>query len=141
MQNWDHLPNALQIERILSDVKSRPGVWAVVHKRYANRWLEAHRDAATAAYTYERSSEARHAHTIALELANALVSPDDSDDVWLAIQSATRAALVTLIAWDASADLLTLSPDALRTIIATCDGDVKHQAVLLLPAVIALSTP
>ena len=46
----------------------------------------------------------------------------------------------TLIAWDTSADMLALTPDALRTIIDTCNGDVKHQAVLLLPAVIARST-
>ena len=49
--------------------------------------------------------------------------------------------LLALIAWDSSADLLTLTSDALRTIIDTCDGDVRHQAVLLLPAVIARSTP
>ena len=141
MQTWDHLPNALQIERILSDVKARPEVWAVVHKRYANVWLEAHRDAATAAYTAGRTKDTIHAHNIALTMAHAAVSPGESNGVWVTIQSATRAALVTLIAWDSSADLLALTPDALRTIIATCDGDVKHQAVLLLPAVIALSTP
>jgi len=45
-----------------------------------------------------------------------------------------------LLVWDSSADLLALTPDALRTIIDTCDGDVKHQAALLLPAVIARST-
>jgi len=49
-------------------------------------------------------------------------------------------AALALTAWDSSANLLALTPDALRTIIDTCDGDVKHQAVLLLPAVIARNT-
>ena len=141
MPNWDHLPNVLQIKSILADVRSRPGVWAAAHKRYGEIWLEAHRAAAAAAYRAARDKEANHAHHIALAVASEIVDLDDPDDVWIAIHSSARAALVTLIAWDSSADLLTLTPDALRTIIDTCDGDVKHQAVLLLPAVIALSTP
>ena len=140
MPNWDHLPNVLRIKRIIEDVKARPYVWAVAHKRYGAVWLDAHRAAATAAYKGKRDNDTRHAHNVALALANTTVSLDDHDDVWIAIQSAVRAALVTLIAWDSSADLLPLTPDALRTIIDTCDGDVKHQAVLLLPAVIARST-
>ena len=141
MPNWDHLPNVWQIKRILADVKARPGVWAVEHKRYCEVWMEAHQAAATTAYMVERSKDTIHAHNVALAVAGAIASRDAPDDVWVSIQSAVRAALVTLIAWDSSADLLSLSPDALRTIIDTCNGDVKHQAVLLLPAVIALSTP
>ena len=46
-------------------------------------------------------------------------------------------AVRTLEVFPESAALLDLTPDALRTIISTHDGDAKHQAVLLLPAVIA----
>ena len=60
------------------------------------------------------------------------VTDGAGDTVWGAIQ--------TLVAWPESAAMLDLTPDALRTIISTCEGDVKHQAVLLLPAVIARST-
>ena len=60
---------------------------------------------------------------------------------WNAARIAARAAVCALTAWPESAALLDRTPDALRTIISTHDGDVKHQAVLLLPAVIARQVP
>ena len=59
---------------------------------------------------------------------------------WGAMQADARDAVAALTVWPESVALLTLTHDALRTIIDTCDGDVKHQAVLLLPAVIARNT-
>ena len=75
-------------------------------------------------------------------MASATVNLDEgTDKVWIVVHEAIRAALYALVAWDESATLLDLTPDALRTIIHSCEGDVKHQAVLLLPAVIARHTP
>ena len=57
--------------------------------------------------------------------------------VWDAAWGAAWGAILALITWDDSADMLRMTPEALRVIIDTCDGKVKHQAVLLLPAVLA----
>ena len=140
MPNWDHLPNVLQIKRILADTKARPEVWVGPHIHYGTAWMEAHRAATARAYASHRTRETTKAGEIASALAGEAVSHDATDAVWTTTHAAIQAALYALIAWDSSADLLALTPDALRTIIDTCDGDVKHQAVLLLPAVIASAT-
>ena len=134
MPNWDHLPNILQIKSILEDVKTRPRVWTTPPRTISGGAIEA----ARAVGPTKALSEV---HDMAGAMASAGIRVQAPDEEWLSIYTAVRTALYALIAWDSSADLLALTPDALRTIIDTCDGDVKHQAVLLLPAVIALSTP
>jgi hypothetical protein len=57
-------------------------------------------------------------------------------EAWLAAYDATTA----LIAWDDSADLLDLSPDALRTLMDVAAPPVCHQAALLLPWAIVKTT-
>ena len=114
---WAHLPNAAVIDAVIADTRARPQVWAAAWKEVTSPtwgvlWVAA-RTAAMAAYTSER---------------------------WGAMQADARDAVAALTVWPESVALLALTPDALRTIIDTCDGDVKHQAVLLLPAVIARST-
>ena len=141
MPNWDHLPNIAQIKRILADVTARPGVWVDTHVHLDTVWRDAHLMATDTARALNRSREATEAGDIASARVGEVVGHGAPDVMWIIAHSALQAALIALAAWDSSADLLSLTPDALRTIIDTCDGDVKHQAVLLLPAVIALSTP
>jgi hypothetical protein len=124
MTAWAHLPNAAVIDDILADVKARPRVWKAAYFAPVAERYDSFRTHAWAAAWVAR---------VERNLAQSVI--------WAEARHAARDALIALIAWDASADLLTLTPDALRTIIDTCDGDVKHQAVLLLPAAIARSTP
>jgi hypothetical protein len=137
MPNWDHLPNILQIKEILAAVKARPDSWTAARATAPTAAIEA----IAAARAIGPTRELNKVHDMAGAMASAGVSEHAPDSGWLNVYMTIRAALHALIAWDSSADLLALTPDALRTIIDTCDGDVKHQAVLLLPAVIALSTP
>ena len=141
MTDWAHLPNAGLIDAALEDVETRPEAWAAgwgtVSARIGDRvwggeWLAARGRAFAFAKSEGRSSayDAVHVLTWGRE------PNTTADGAQLALQDTALA----LIAWDASADMLRLTPDALRTIIDTCDGDVKHQAVLLLPAVIARNT-
>ena len=130
MNAWSHLPNAAHIDAVLADAKARPEVWVAA-------WVAAW-DAAWVAAQVAAQDAARDAVWRAARDAV-------WDAVWDAVRDAARVAaqgaMCALIAWDDSAAMLNLTPDALRTIISTCDGDVKHQAVLLLPAAIARSTP
>ena len=133
MPNWDHLPNILQIKRILADVKARPGAWATRPRTTSGAAIEAARAVGPVKALGE-------IHDMAGAMASAGVRAKAPDSEWLNIYTTVRTALYALVAWDSSADLLSLTPDALRTIIDTCEGDVKHQAALLLPAVIARNT-
>ena len=129
MTAWAHLPNAAVIASIEADVKARPQAWIIAAgKAWPTSTVGERLDARAAA-------QARH--------FSALLNADQWSaltSTWDVVQAATNDALRTLVAWPESVDMLALTPDALRTIIDTCDGDVKHQAVLLLPAVIARNT-
>ena len=133
MSAWSHLPNAAHIDAVLEDVRARPEVWAAAG--------EATWGAAWSAVRGVAQSAARRTTQTALrtEVWGILwrsVQGTSSD----AARGAARDTIHALISWDESTALLDLTPDALRTIIDVADGDVKHQAVLLLPAVIARST-
>ena len=132
--SWAHLPNAAVIDELIADAMAR-------HEVLASGWFAAHGVA-----TEPLQSIARIAARGAAELASRSKPQDEAwgagwEILLAAARYAYRGTAYALSAWDSSADLLALTPDALRTIIETCDGDVKHQAVLLLPAVIARSTP
>ena len=130
---WAHLPNAAVIDKVFADAMARQTVWA-------DAWDT------TCGKTWRPTGETAWANT--MHILKAAERAAIWDTAWLVLhkvardtaRSASWVTISTLIAWDSSADLLRLTPDALRTIIDTCDGDVKHQAVLLLPAVIARST-
>ena len=141
MTPWAHLPNAALIDDMIADVEARPEVWTAgwgtVQSRvgdgfWGNVWFVARGRAFALAASAGRS----YAYDVVHFLVYDIVPTATADGAQLALQDAA----LTLIAWDSSTDLLALTPDALRTIINTCEGDVKHQAVLLLPAVIARST-
>ena len=138
---WAHLPNAAVIDELVADFTARPKVWG---------------DAETEAWRFVKDGPWVAAWTA----AQPVLSGQSPSETWVKIEHTARYTaqkversivqaeaqtivqdfLLALIAWDSSADMLQLTPDALRTIIDTCDGDVKHQAVLLLPAVIARHT-
>ena len=127
---WAGLPNAACIVAVLEDVKARPKVWEQVtadivagSKDRTAAWAEA--------YRVSRDVVRDPAWLPAMNAAC-----DGLGDV---AERAVGDAVCALIAWDESAALLDLTPDALRTIISTCDRAVKYQAVLLLPAVIVRS--
>ena len=131
---WAHLPNAAAVDEILADVRTRLKVWRRVSDTV---WGDAWGVASETAWESAK-------RTIVCT-ARSAVWDELWETMWDAAKGTTRStawiAISALVAWDSSAALLALTPDALRTIIDTCDGDVKHQAVLLLPAVIARSTP
>ena len=130
MTAWSNLPNAAHIDAVLADVKARPEAWE-----------QAAADAV--AWVKDRTAAWAEAYRVSRDVVR--------DPAWLPAWDAACAGLgdaaerlagdaaCALMSWPESAALLDLTPDALRTIISTCDGDVKHQAVLLLPAVIALA--
>jgi hypothetical protein len=131
---WAHLPNAAVIDDLIADALARREAWK-------SGWFAAFN---TANEMVQRVS--RVAAFAAPRGASRIAATDGvRDAAWTiglaAARYAFRGSAIALVAWDASANLLALTPDALRTIIDTCEGDVKHQAVLLLPAVIARSTP
>ena len=125
---WAHLPNAAVIDDVFADATNSPGVWRAARGEIESTVWACAWDGA------------RHAIDCGARLA---AWSGVRDAAWsrgvTTAGASVRAAVLALTAWDSSADLLALTPDALRTIIDTCDGDVKHQAVLLLPAAIARS--
>ena len=134
MTAWAHLPNAAVIDTIFADVRDRPKVWD-------RAWFEAYTVNRAAAWSEARDAARRAEKSAAHEnLWYAIWHRALGLTVWNTSWRPAKGASYALAIWPSSADLLALTPDALRTIIATCDGDVKHQAVLLLPAVIARNT-
>ena len=130
MNAWSHLPNAAHIDSIIEDAKARPRIWATASgDKRGVVWVIAWDTAWIVARSLARVTAWDAVQRVALTATRGIAR----DAAWGAMNA--------LIAWDESAALLDLTPDALRTIIDVADGDVKHQAVLLLPAVIARSTP
>ena len=127
---WAHLPNAGLVDEILADVETRSKVWGAA-------WYIA--DLTIGATAVGAAWDAAYAVAWGAGRGGAtdVASKIEAES---RLKYAAADAALALLTWDSSADLLALTPDALRTIIDTCDGDVKHQAVLLLPAVIARST-
>ena len=136
MPVWSHLPNAAHIDALLADVKARPKVWDASWYVVRDTIYADDGDAAENASWRAVRSTVRGAERDALLDAAWRTILDTIHDT--ARGTAWRA-ISALITWDESAALLDLTPDALRTIISTCDGAVKYQAVLLLPAVIVRS--
>ena len=141
MTAWAHLPNAKVIDDIVADVKARPEVWsdaenATWAELNDSPWGEAWVAGDDRLHGTTRDATMSAAASAASAISRAIVGNIRQAQV----NNILEDILLALIAWDSSADLLTLTSDALRTIIDTCDGDVRHQAVLLLPAVIARHT-
>ena len=138
---WAHLPNAAHIDRILIHVKANP------RTRDAARgaaWDAAWDAARGAAWGATRGAAWDAAWGAAWDAARdaARVEVWDAARVevwgaaWGAARGAARGAIAALVAWDDCAYMLELPEDALKVLIAVGN----HQAVLLLPAAIAMQT-
>lgn len=129
---WRHLPNAALIGNTLADAKdwneTYDCTWGVREAVGFCTWYEAR----CAARRKALNADAVRRRTMReLEhIANGQVA------TW----SAAYDVLLALVAWDSSAKLLDLTPAALHEIIDTRTDDMKHQAVLLLPAAIVWRT-
>ena len=137
MAEWSHLPNAVHIDRILADLKARPEVWAAARDA---AWAAARAAVRDAAWVAARVAARDAAWVAARDAARDAAWVATRDAAWVAAWVATRAAVGVLVAWDDCAYMLDLSPDAVRMLMHTGDETTRHQAVLLLPAVIALHT-
>ena len=127
---WSELPNAAHIDAILADAHARPVDWCLAI-------IDAERVTPEPLH-----SEALIAGWCAAQQAGRVNAWQAyQTKYWCTAWDQALIAMQTLVAWDESAALLDLTPDALRTIVNIYSGDVKHQAVLLLPAVIARRTP
>jgi len=130
---WAHLPNAKHIDAVLADVKARPEVWKAA--RYA-AWAAGH----SAAWDAARSAVWGAAWDAARSAAWVAARSAAGDAGRSAAGYAVWDAILALIAWDSAADLLDLSPDALRVLIDVAAPPVCHQAVMLLPWAIVRET-
>ena len=134
---WAHLPNAALIDAVIADAKVRPEVWKDVWRARGDvLWdvIYAAEDAAYAAADIAAGAEHRAtALDRALDATRDVVSDTMQDAHWHAI----RGTLFALIAWDDCAHLLDLPSTTLRTMIDLCDAPACHQAVMLLPYVLA----
>ena len=123
---WEHLPNAALIEYVLADSRDleislgwrgvfEPGREMTATVEWHTAWDMASRKVADAV-------------PATVEVWHAAIGDASIPAI---------SAVIAILAWPSSADMVFMSPDALRTIIATCSGDVKHQAALILPALVA----
>ena len=126
---WAHLPNTRHIDGILADAKARPEVW---HAAGYTVWGGGLSASWTTARDAARDAERDAARDAAWETAWGAI--EDAENVALTIG---HYVLLALLAWPDSARMLYMTPAALRTLIDITEGDVRHQAVLILPAVLA----
>ena len=114
---WSHLPNAVHIDRILASVTAHPDVWGAARDaaRFA-AWADA-RDAAWYAAKYATGDAAR------IAARNAACD---------AAKYAAGDAMVALIAWDDSAQYLSMTSEQLKMWYHLTE---RPACLLLLPAV------
>ncbi len=127
---WAHLPNAAHIDAVLADVKARPEVWkAALDVAWGAVLDVAWGAACNAAYDAARAAACDAARYAAWDAAWDVAW----GAAWGAAWDAAWYASLALIAWDSAADLLDLSPDALRVLVDVAAPPVCPQAALLLP--------
>ena len=131
---WAHLPNARHIAGIIADVQARPKAWG-------DALVAAHVSVPDATWSAAWSAAAGIPRSSPQSAACATTWSAAAGVTWSAARYAVRDTLAVLLAWPDSARMLTMTPAALRTLIDITDGDVRHQAVLLLPAVLARYVP
>ena len=119
---WAHLPNAKHIDAVLADARKRPRAWGAA-------WDAAQRAARGAARTAAWDAAWDAAWGAAWDAARRAAWDAARDAAW----GAAQGAVIALVAWDSSADLLDCTPDVLRVMIDLVEPPVCHQAALLLP--------
>ena len=126
--SYAHLPNAPHIYRILAHVRYRPEKWAAARDV---AWAAARGAAWDAVWADAQGAALGTAQRAALGAA--------LDAAWGAARGAAmhaaRDAIAALVIWDDASVLLDQDPDVLR--MAAAAGN--HAAILILPAVIAMS--
>ena len=134
---WEHLPNARHIDRVLADLSARTECWRVAG--------DTSRDATWAAATDAAQGAAQDA---ARDAAQGAAIDAAWTATWAAARAAARGAargaawyaaidaVTALVAWDDCSELLDLPPYAVR-LLAASD---HYPAVLLYPAVLAFNT-
>ena len=124
MNAWDHLPNAVHIDRVIASVKSNPDAW---DQLYTQAWEEAMNQA------WEVMDPAPHWRpprlptqlAVAHACFNACTARNCSVDH-------ARGVLLALIAYDDSAKYLNMPIDQLQMLYAL----TEHPACLLLQPVV-----
>ena len=154
MMPWGHLPNAKHIDRVLANLRVHPEEWGAAWYAVRGAAWDAARSATWDAARSAAWGAARGAvgdavgdavWDTAWDAVGDAAGGAAGDAVWDAARSATwnaarnaaEDAVCALVAYDDCAYLLDLSPDVVRAHYALTD---EPAALLLLPAVIALST-
>lgn len=124
MNAWDHLPNAVHIDRVLASLRSTSNAWDAARDAAGDAaWSaagDAARSAARSAAWYATGDAARSA---AWDAARS------------AAQAAARDAIIALVAWDDCAVYLSVPLEAFPVLLST----TNHAAVLLYPAALVFS--
>ena len=131
---WAHLPNARHIDGILADAQARPEAWELVVVAWAGYSWSAANDVI---HTGLVKDEGVEVYDAMWDAARDAASGPELAAAWDMLTNV----LTALLAWPDSARMLTMTPAALRTLIDITEGDVRHQAVLILPAVLAGYVP
>jgi hypothetical protein len=118
MNAWDHLPNAVHIDRILASVKSHPELWNKAWYRARDQvWYRAR------GQVWEQ----------ARDQVGVRARGQVWDQAWGQVRYGARGALLALVAYDDSAKYLKLPVDQLQMLYQLTD----HPACILLqPAVL-----
>ena len=131
---WSHLPNATHIDRILSHFESHTVNWDAVMDVNISRsaaWRVAKHvieDMNIVASWWAADSAV---YDVTIRLGRAMTLTENWNPIWYNARHAASCAILALIAWDESAEYLTISSKQVR--IMALLGDNK--AILLLPAV------
>ena len=152
MNAWASLPNAKRIDAILADLQHRPLAWAKAWRKLVDSELEESEMVASqradervsARQAAIAAAEASSRSDVLVEAERAVRGAEMADELGIASNMAAQVvaldAVRALIAWGDCAYMLDLEAASLRHLIASY-GVGLPQAVLLLPAVIAASTP
>ena len=132
MNAWANLPNAVHIDAILADARARTHIWDAAWAELCGAETEEAWDAALDISLYGTWEHSK---------VSAMIAAAEELESGIAASDAALGAICALIAWPESAGMLDLPIDALRAIAGAAGGAAKRQAALLLPAVIARSTP
>jgi len=111
---WAHLPNAVQIDRILASLKAHPKKWGAA-------WTETQTAATTAAIAAAQTAAQTAARGPAWYTAWAAA--------WGPVMDAAQSAIAALVAWDDCAYMLDLPEDNLKEL-----REAGNQPAILLSA-------
>ena len=130
---WGHLPNAKHINAVLEDVQRRPEAWGstqltVAGTPHNTAWVEAQKAMAPDVWDPLDSTP----WVAIVDELRSILHPR-SITVSATALSMAESAVIALVAWDNSADLLDCTPDVLLAMIDLAEPPVCHQATLLLP--------